>query len=89
MAPYTSARKYLYSQATAKSLPPIREACKYNTFVQARNKSQGVQYIIAEINAKMNPAEIKVDVSAFKNLRNGKIAIISTSQEEIELIATK
>lgn len=88
-APSTSQSRPLYSQVIAKIPSPVTETCKFTTFVQAKNKSQSTDYIKAEIKSKINPAEIKVGISGFKSLRNGKIAIESTSQKEIELLSRK
>lgn len=77
--PPTRRSEKLYSQAVNNNQK------KYKLTVRSRsNESPEAMKII--IKSKINPTDIKVGISAFKSLRDGRVQIEAGSKEEIETL---
>jgi hypothetical protein len=59
---------------------------KRYTLIVTSKESKSTETIREILKAKINPTEIKVEISSLKTLRNGKVQIETSSNEEVETL---
>ena len=88
---HTSATHQTPSRRKIKSYSDIVAGRENNKKFKITSRSKGnqAQETINELNeVKINPAEMKVGISTFKTLKDGRILVEAGSKEEIEKIST-
>ena len=60
----------------------------YNFFVKSKN-NQSAEYTRSLLKSKLNPAQMKVGISAFKTLKNGQLLIESERKNDLEIVCEK
>ena len=60
----------------------------YKLFVKSKN-NQSAKYTRTLLKSKVNPIQIKVEISAFKTLKNGQLLTESEKKSELEEVCKK
>jgi len=86
MATPSIEKRRMYSECLGGSQLKKSEPKAFRFTVKSKD-SHGIELMKAMVKTKVNPVEMRIDITTFKGLRNGRLLIETHNRNEIEVLS--
>ena len=81
-------KKRLYSEILSSNFQKRAEQKTFKLTVKSKS-SHSTEHMKTLVKTKVNPVEMKIGITAFKGLRNGRLLIETQNEKEIDALSKK
>jgi hypothetical protein len=79
-------KKRLFTESLSGNQQRRPEHKTFNLTVKSKG-SRNIEYMKTHVKTNMNPVEVKIEITTFKGLRNGRLLIETQNKKEIDALS--